>query len=223
MQKLTSPEPIKLTTNSSNLCLLLMVLVCLGFGFAAQASILTLSYGSTDNSALNCSYYNWTQTGISVFGQQYSAGQMAGVITTDTTTDPTLTLTSSLNNDTLFPWTGYQVSVSMTQTFTLSGAQVTVPSGWTANVTQPELSGGFYVGHVNYSAGTPVAVGGTLNYAFTMSFSGATQYSFTEAVVPVPEPGAVGFAFLTGAGLACVVVARGRQMRPAKCRGAQPT
>jgi hypothetical protein len=39
-----------------------------------------------------------------------------------------------------------------------------------------------------FSSGTPVQVGQELDFNYSISFTGATSYSFTEEVIPVPEP-----------------------------------
>jgi hypothetical protein len=55
---------------------------------------------------------------LGVYGAQ-KAGEagMKAIIDTDTIADPTLTLSSSVNNDTGFAWNGYQVNVVMSVPF----------------------------------------------------------------------------------------------------------
>ena len=86
------------------------------------------------------------------------------------------------------------VNVYMNTTFTISGGGVSSPSNWMTATTQPSLiEGGQYEGQLFFSAGTPVAVGSQLDFAYTISFSGAMSYSFTQEMIPVPEPGTLDF------------------------------
>ncbi|MGA2443127.1 MAG: PEP-CTERM sorting domain-containing protein [Tepidisphaeraceae bacterium] len=170
---------------------------------SAGASIIGHSY--LDNTVVTNPQYSWghqtdgsgTTYLMNVSGDQAaSSGQLVTSITTDTAIDPTLIVGNSVNNDTGFTWTGYDVSVSMSNPFTLSGALVSTPSDWSATVTPPALIGGQYVGYIDYSAGTPIPVGGTLDFQYTLAFSGGTNYSFTETVTPVPEPASLGLLTL---------------------------
>src|SRR5689334_84896 len=69
--------------------------------------------------------------------QSSSSGDMSVVLDASSTYDPTLTIGNSINNTSSFAWTEYIVSVAMNQSFTINSASVTVPAGWTANITAP--------------------------------------------------------------------------------------
>jgi len=119
---------------------------------------------------------------------------MGFTILTDTPTDPILTINSSIDNESSFTWTAYIVNVAMNQIFSINSAGVIAPSGWTAIITQPSGPvNGIYTGTIDYVGGTPVAIypgqNSILNYGYQIQFSGATQYTLTESVNPVPEPG----------------------------------
>lgn len=80
----------------------------------------------------------WDSTGnIGIDGYQTGPAQMGGTITTSDALDPTLTIANAIDNDSSFAWTEYLVSVSMNTSFTILSAGVSVPSGWTAGITQP--------------------------------------------------------------------------------------
>jgi hypothetical protein len=137
---------------------------------------------------------------------------------TDTPTDPTLTINSSIDNQSSFAWTAYVVNVAMNQAFSINSAGVVAPSGWTATIIQPSGPvNGVYTGTINYEGGTPVAISpglnSTLDYGYQVQFSGATQYSLTESANPVPEPGTLSFLLIGGLLLGAGAVAKRRQTR----------
>jgi hypothetical protein len=141
---------------------------------------------------------------VGINGYQSSFGEMGLTIVTDSTNDPTLTVNDSIDNESSFAWTEYIVNVAMNQAFSINSAGVVAPSDWTANITQPSGPvSGIYTGTIDYVGGTPVAIypglNSTLDYGYQVEFSGATQYSLTESVNPVPEPGV--FNFLMAGGL----------------------
>jgi hypothetical protein len=130
---------------------------------------------------------------------------MNGWIQTSGPEDPTLTLSSSINNDTNFVWTDYHVNVYMNQPFTIVAPGPTVNNppnnDWTVTSTiqpsSPLVSGpyaGDYEGTLNFNDGTPVAIGGQLNFLYSIQFSGASSFAFTQEVIPstVPEPSTLG-------------------------------
>jgi hypothetical protein len=149
-------------------------------------------YGSLDNAAQTVS---WSGS------QNSGSGDMSVLLNASSTTDPTLTIGNSINNTSSFAWTEYIVSVAMNQLFTISSANVTLPAGWTANITAPtgpDLNGNFN-GVIDYVGGAPVAVNGTLDFGYVISFTGSLSYNLTESVQAVPEPGT--FSFLAAGGL----------------------
>ncbi len=136
---------------------------------------------------------------------------MIGNVTTDSPSDPTLILTTDVTNDTTFPWTGYDVAVSMANTFTLSAAAVIPPPGdWSVATTAPvwDPSASQYVGTIDFTGGTPIAIGDDLEFSYKLAFSGNTYYAFTQAMMPVPEPSTIA---LLGAGFVGLLAWRWRK------------
>ena len=118
--------------------------------------------------------------------------------------DPILTISASVNNDSSFVWTGYILSLQMNQTFSINVASVTTPAGWSEDITQPSGpdGSGNYTGSIDYfvtAGGTPVAIApaqdSTFNFGYTIEFGGTTSYSLTQTATPVPEPNAMSFLF----------------------------
>jgi hypothetical protein len=168
----------------------------------------------------------WDSAGsVGIDGYQSGLGQMGGMITTSDAVDPTLTINNSINNDSGFAWTGYIVDVFLNTNFSISFPAVPVsnPSGWAAGVIIPvhfDSGSGLWTGTIDYTGGTPVSpVSGDPNnefdFAYKVTFGGLTQYSLTESVTPVPEPGAFSLLMIGG------LVLGGRVMagcRPRKLR-----
>jgi hypothetical protein len=82
--------------------------------------------------------------------------------------------------------------------------------------SSPLVSGpyaGDYEGTVNLLGGTPVALGGELDFSYAIQFSGASQFSFTQEVIPsmVPEPGTLGLVVMSGLLLGWGALARRRR------------
>jgi hypothetical protein len=157
----------------------------------ARANVTGISYATDGSGAVNCPIYTWPGgTAINIYGYQYwGPGNINFNVTTDSSGDPTLTLGNAIVNDTSFAWTGYEVSVTMGQTFSLSSALVTVPPNWTvSSVMQPGAPvAGMYTGNIFFSAGTPVQIGQSLDFSYNLSFLGSV--AFTETLTPTPEPG----------------------------------
>lgn len=162
----------------------------------------------------------WDSTGnIGIDGYQTGPAQMGGTITTSDALDPTLTIANAIDNDSSFAWTEYIVNVSMNTSFTILSAGVSAPPGWTAGITQPGVPvGGIYTGTIDYLGGTPVAIApapnSELDFTYQVMFSGATSYSLTESVTPVPEPASFSLLALGGLVLGGRALARGRQGKP---------
>jgi hypothetical protein len=163
----------------------------------SRANITSINYADDGDGAINCTPYTWTGSQASwtcpVNGDQFwGPGQVVGTITTDSATDPKLTLDDQIVNDSGFSWTSYDVNVYLSQSFTLSAVDVTLPPDWTvSSFAQPTLVNsplGAYEAQMVFSSGTPVQVGQELDFNYSISFTGATSYSFTEEVIPVPEP-----------------------------------
>lgn len=174
----------------------LMVAATLAWCSVAQASITGVTAVGDDN--VSCPIYTWSPNNnlLTLNLSQVGAGNVSGDITTDVPGDPTLTIQNNINNDTGYDWPAYHVNVYMTQPFTIANPFV-LNIGWTGSVTQqPILSGGVYGGQIDYVGGTPVTAGQILSFSYQITFGGAA--SFSQELVPVPEPGS--FSLLLGGG-----------------------
>jgi hypothetical protein len=194
--------------------------------FVSQASVTNALWWSANSQNLVCSdgfsggtlTMNGTQMGMDA--------AMAGTIQTDTTLDPTLTLGSSVNNDTGLAWIGYQVNVIMGVPFSFVPPGPTVnnppPNDWiVASVVAPTLQAsgpyaGQYEGTLLFSDGTPVGVGGELDWQYSINFGSSLDYSFTQEMIPVtapiPEPSALGLIGLGGLVLVGRMVRQSRKV-----------
>jgi hypothetical protein len=182
-------------------------LAFLSFCAVSQANITDASWANDGDGAINCLQYgSLNNDTLSMYGDQFWApGHMLGSITTDTIGDPTLYLGSAVDNDTTFAWTGYVVNVVMANPFTFVGAAtVSNPSAdWSvAGVTAPALQvsgiyAGKYEGTIDFTDGTPLAIGDELDFQYAIHFSGSTDYSFTQEMIPVPEPGMFNLAAMS--------------------------
>lgn len=157
---------------------------------------------------------------VSVNGTQSGPGSMGLSILTDTPSDPTITINESIDNDSSFNWTGYDLNVSMDQSFSIDSAGVIAPSGWTATITAPGGPvNGIYTGTIDFAGGTPVGIypgpDSTLDFGYAVTFAGATQYSLTESASPVPEPGAFSLLMAVGPLIGGWMVAKRRSVRRA--------
>lgn len=185
-------------------------------GGSAHAAITTWDIANDGDGAIDCtaspfstSLWNPTDQAyeITIVGNQYwGPGHMVGDIATNTIEDPTMKIRNIIDNafDYEFDWTGYLVSISMNNSFTISNAVVNTPGNWASPVvTQPTLVGGKYVGSVSYTGGTPVGQDETLDFGYWISFSGKTAYNFCQEMTPVPEPATMSL-LLAGLGAACL-------------------
>lgn len=198
----------------------------------SRASITNVSWWDDWDGALVCNSTNWNASTsvLSMAGDQYwGPGHMVGTIDTSDSVDPRLTLASSISNDTNFPWGDYHVNVYMlSNTFTIANSGTFAPSvdnppnsDWSvSSVVEPSsmlLTGpyaGYYEGTVNFLAGTPVAIGDELDFAYTIQFSGASHFAFTQEVIPstvVPEPGTLSLVAMSGLLFGWGMMARRRQ------------
>jgi hypothetical protein len=189
--------------------LLALVLGNSAFCSISHANITNMVWGAYNSGIVWHQYALDNNNTMTLGGDQYtSAGRMRCTLFADSPVDPTLTINNSIDNDTTFAWTGYHVDVSMNVNFTLSAAMVNSPGDWSSFITQqPTLVGGLYVGQLDFQAGTPIAVGQIFDFTYKATFSGATQYSFTQTLTPVPEPATVG---LIGLGIGVLAIARRR-------------
>lgn len=162
----------------------------------SRADIIDYNLADDGDGVITCSTpYGLEQMGpgsyqLSIYGDHniWGSGHIAGYFTTDTPTDPTLALSHSIDNDTAFDWGDYHVKVTMSQMFSFSNVNVS-NSGWWSSVTAPTMVGSDWIGYIDYYSGTPVLIGGTLDFGFSVSFAGSV--SFAEELTPsavVPEP-----------------------------------
>ncbi|MGA3163341.1 MAG: PEP-CTERM sorting domain-containing protein [Verrucomicrobiota bacterium] len=200
------------------LSVILIVAGSLMYCSVGKADITSVQFQDDGNGAITFPLYTWSGTAsdlsLSLNGVENRGGaaRILGTITTDTTTDPTLTLSRAIDNDTDFAWTAYYVNIYMDVNFTLSNVNVTLPADWTVASAQqpvPVVSPyGSYEAQVEFSSGTPVAIGDELDFGYTISFIG--PMSFTEEMIPVPEPGTFGFLAAGALSLGGFLAARRR-------------
>jgi hypothetical protein len=144
---------------------------------------------------------------------QGGAGQIDGHIYTTSADDPTLTLAHDITNSMATAWNSYHIAVSMNgNPFSIGATPViNTPAGWTFLVTQPSIGNGWQ-GLVDlYSGGNDVAaLGGILNFSYSITFEGSTAFSFTEDAAPglVPEPSTLALGVL---GLVAFGIKRSRR------------
>jgi hypothetical protein len=197
----------------------------------SRASITAASWWDDGDGALACQWTNLTLSGdaqsgtLSMYGDQsWGPGHMVGTIDTTSAEDPRLTLASAIENDTNFTWAAYTVNVYLSSLFTIANsgslnAYVDNPpnSDWyVASIVEPSPSytvpsgqfAGDYEGTLYLTGVTPVAIGGELDFGYTIQFSGASHFTVGQEVIPVPEPGAFALVALSGGLLA---LARRRQ------------
>ena len=198
-----------------NLIIILTIAGTVTFCSNSRATITNASWSATGNPIVNASYgWNAGSDLLTMSGQQqFVPTDLAGQVQTDTVSDPTLFLGGSVNNDTSFAWTTYQVNVYMAVPFNFTGTPgVSNPSSdwYVGSVVQPStplLTGpyaGDYEGTLNFSDGTPLAIGAELDFNYAIHFSGSTDYAFTQEMIPnaVPEPSALGLLAVSGPALA---------------------
>ena len=178
----------------------ILTVVLVAVASVAHADIIGWDCADDGDGAIDCvASFDYGTYELSIVGDQnWGPGHMLGSFTTDTALDPTVMMYNTIDNDTGFTWTGYQVNVSMDSTFTLSNAMVFTPGDWTTAITQPTWTGSEYRGVVDYSSGTPVADTETLTFAYNLSFDGATSFQFCQEMVPTPEPTTLALLLIGG-------------------------
>ena len=186
----------------------------------SRANIIGNTIADDGDGVISCYTCGFLQTGdhafqLSIVGSQnlWDIGNILGDIITDTDTDPTLTLFNEIDNDTEVSWNDYHVTVTMSQSFSLSDVGVGNVD-WTFITTQPTQVGSDWIGYIDYYAGDLVPNGGTLYFNYAMTFTGGA--SFEEDLMPsaVPEPTTTG-CFLLGLGalICCQQFTKNRRSR----------
>ena len=200
--------------------IIVIVLAVLACCSISKANITNLWYADDGDGAVVCNATNWWGNSGSVTlcidgVQHWTPGHVLGTVDTDSTIDPTLTISSGIANDTTFAWTAFTVNVYMNNPFTLTNAAVTVPGDWTVVSVSPVTSiGSNYVGTIEFDTGTAIPNDNVseLDFSYQLKFSGNTHYSFTQEMIPVPEPGTLGLLTISGLLLGGFTLAR-RQRR----------
>lgn len=181
---------------------------------SARADITNWAFWTPSGDGVTATPSNWQNPSqgdysVSLTGTQSGDGMVDGSFTTSGG-DPNLFIDNTINNDTGFPWSSYEVDVVMPNVFTLSGIQANTPNTWTYSVISPEgLNGsGPYVGQYEEKLdffGTPnIAVGGIFDFQYELSFAGgAGSIAFTQVLTPteVPEPASFSLLAMAGMGL----------------------
>jgi hypothetical protein len=186
------------------------VVAFVGCCATSRATITSASWNDDGDGAIVCSAWAFNNPNLTMAGNEYKSGpaHMLGWVTTDTAADPTLGLYSSVDNDTSFAWTSYQVNVYMAVPFSFVGSPGVNNDSigdWTVSYstpgTAPYLPGGEfpsepYEATIDYTGGTPLAIGDELDFNYAIHFASATDYAFTQEMIPmgVPEPGDLGLA-----------------------------
>jgi hypothetical protein len=175
--------------------LLTMAVLCAGVTFS-RANITNTTLSAYSDGVMYCSFSDLTQIGshefqlgIDVYHNVFGTGAMGGNIYTDTPEDPSLNLLHSIDNDTGITWTGYHLKITLSQFFSLSN--VTVDNGWSSVITAPMQVGSDWIGYIDYYSGTPIPNLGTLNFGYTMTFTGSVTFSEQLTPTSVPEPGTI--------------------------------
>ena len=129
---------------------------------------------------------------LNLVGDQcWAPGHILGSFTTQTGLDQeTVTMHNTIGNCTGSAWPYYTVNLSMDEPFTINSTDsppvVNNLGGWSATVVDPVQEGSEWVGHVDYSCGTPLQSGGTFDCSYQIGFTGCV--SWTQETVCVPEP-----------------------------------
>ena len=107
------------------LALLLTAIGTLALCSTTYASITSADWMDDRDGVLVCTNWSYSSDQLSMQGLQYdvpgqgTTGHMLGNIYTDTPVDPTITLASSVENDTGGAWLAYQINIAMNNTFSI--------------------------------------------------------------------------------------------------------
>ena len=185
------------------------VLVLCLLAVTAQANIIFVGTADSGCGGISCQG-SWNPNTPGLFNlvstQNQTPGSVAVGVLTDTPDDPTLGIFNTVNNDGTFAWTAYQVNVYMNRSFSLFGDAVTTPGDWSAAITaQGNVLGSYvdavdsntysYMATILYTSGTPIGIGGELDFSYDLTFLGSTNYSYAQEAIPLgiaPEPATMG-------------------------------
>jgi hypothetical protein len=148
-----------------------------------------------------------TDADVAATGSQFNNAK-DGFTVSATQGDPNLFINNSLNNDTSFTWTAYDVSVELANPFTISNFNWfpggTQPAAWnTPSVGTEFFNGSQYEVDLVYSGPATVPVSGTFNFGYEVSFTagGTGSFAFTQVLTPVPEPTTFGMLAVGAMGM----------------------
>lgn len=156
----------------------------------ASADIIDWNCGADGDGAIIMNSVTWNDATytLNANGNQYWwPAHILGDFTTDTELDPTVWVRNTVLNDgevEPLVWTDYHINISMNKVFTIDDA-ATLPD-WTFNIGPVVQQGTQWVGTVDYFAGTPVTLGNWGEFDLKISFLGSI--SFTQELIPTPEP-----------------------------------
>jgi hypothetical protein len=165
----------------------LFLFVALCMAPAAQASIIGVDCAPLSG-GVTVDDYSWDQAAVNLSETlRQGPGAVYAEITLDTNPDPTIWLRKTVSNDTGFAWTGYQIDISLPQTFTIDA--VSGPASWTVIAGTPQLVGSKYVSTIQYTWGgssTEVPVGGTGEFDIQVTFTGTNRFCLEQTATPEP-------------------------------------
>lgn len=183
---------------------LVTFVTALALGGIGQASIIGWGIADDGDGAIVCngSWDAGTST-MGIVGNQYWGPGHMGTLPlsatayfqTDTELDPTVTMRNTIDNDTGSSWSGYHINVYMNKAFSVSVATIYTPDtsepGWSGSITvSPAVwNGSEYQAQVDYTGGTAIPDGGTIDFSYKMIFTGSVQYCQEMIPTLVPEPG----------------------------------
>jgi len=180
----------------AGIALLASVLLSSG---VTRGSIIAWNYSNPNPSSSDASVTQMSKNNsvydMSVGNAEYDGtGQLNLSLTTNTTTDPSILINDSFNNDTNFAWTAYDVNVLMPNMFTLTNVQSLTPNSWSPTIGPEFYNAGLseYEYQITFTGANPIQVGQNFNYQYQVNFSGLTSYQFSEQLTPVPEPASLG-------------------------------
>ena len=191
----------------------LAILAILFFCSTSRAMITNVCYASDGDGAFVCTPWslstNASELGVSVYGDQHSApGHLVLGVLTDSPEDPTLNISNSIDNETDFAWTKFTVNLTMAVSFSLANVTVTAPGDWHVVSYDPVAinTTSNFLATVVYDTGAPIPNDGTstIDFGYSVHFSGSPAYTITQEMIPteetntVPEPGTLG---LVGVGM----------------------